>query len=120
MAERRNGCLIGCAVAGVIGLGLLAALGFGLFKLVGAAEQTLLDQKVYEAVSVGESERAVRDRLPEGGTFIEGALKDGGPAQPAGTTCAWYIADGTDGGDEVFRFCFRDGKLAEKVRYAMK
>lgn len=47
---RRNGCLIGCLVAVVLGIGLLVLLLFGIGKAVDVADKTLVDPKVYEAV----------------------------------------------------------------------
>ncbi|MGG8408138.1 hypothetical protein ACM614_16775 [Streptomyces sp. 12297] len=120
MAERRNGCLIGCLVAGVLGVGLLALLGFGIFAFVGAADESMIDRQVYDAVKTGDAESEVRAKLPEGDNFITDALKGGGPAQPAGATCVWYaIADDSagSGAEDVFRFCFKDGKLAQKSAY---
>ncbi|MCB5182652.1 hypothetical protein [Streptomyces antimicrobicus] len=121
MAQRK-GCLIGCGVALVLFIGLIAALVFGLGAVVDVAGKTLVDPSVYEAVKVGDQESDVRDRLPSGETFVKDALKDGGPAEPAGSACSWYLssADPKGGEEMVFRFCFKDGKLAEKVQYAMK
>lgn len=39
---------------------------------------------------LGDSESSVRARLPSGESFVKGALKEGGPAEPAGSACAWY------------------------------
>lgn len=119
---RRKGCPIGCAVVLVLGLGALAALAFGVGKAVDAAGKTLLEPGVYESVKVGDPEDAVRAEMPSGESFIKDALKSGGPAEPEGSVCSWYMsAAGSKGGDEtVYRFCFKDGKLAEKVEYPMK
>ncbi|RSS72278.1 hypothetical protein [Streptomyces sp. WAC06614] len=121
MAQRK-GCLIGCGVALVLFIGLVAVVLFGFGKVLDLAEKTLVDPSVYEAVQVGDPESAVRDRLPSGESFVKEALKDGGPAQPAGSACSWFLssADPKGGEETVFRFCFKDGKLAEKVQYAMK
>ncbi|WP_405713788.1 hypothetical protein OG264_31930 [Streptomyces xanthophaeus] len=121
MAQRK-GCLIGCGVALVVGVGLLVALVFGMGKVLDMADKTLVDPKVYEAVQTGDAEDAVRAELPSGDTFVKGVLKDGGPAEPEGSTCAWYVSSGDPkaGKETVFRFCFKDGKLAEKAEYPMK
>ncbi|MCX4782585.1 hypothetical protein [Streptomyces sp. NBC_01264] len=116
---RRNGCLIGCAVAGVLGIGLLVALLFGVGKVMDVADKTLVDRKVYDAVSVGDSEAEVRGELPSGESFVTSALKEGGPAVPAGSRCSWYLSD-SGNGDTVLRFCYKDGKLAEKADYRVK
>ncbi|MFJ6483400.1 MULTISPECIES: hypothetical protein [unclassified Streptomyces] len=121
MAQRK-GCLIGCAVALVLGVGLLVAVVFGLGKVLDMADKTLLDPAVYEAVKTGDAESEVRGKLPSGESFVKSALKEGGPAEPEGSTCSWYMSSGAskNGEETVLRFCFKDGKLAEKTQYAMK
>lgn len=116
---RRNGCLIGGLVAGAVGIGLLVALFFGVGKIMDVADKTLVDPKVYEAVKVGDAESSVRAELPSGDSFMTSALKDGGPAEPADSQCSWYLSSAGDS-DTVLRFCFKDGKLAEKADYRMK
>ncbi|UQX04036.1 hypothetical protein [Streptomyces sp. RerS4] len=118
MAQRKV-WFIGCGVVLVIGVGLLAALAFGASKVLDMADKTLLDPKVYEAVRVGDAESEVRAKLPSGDSFVKDALKEGGPAEPAGSTCAWYVSTSSSA-DDVLRFCFKDGKLAEKAQYRMK
>ncbi|MEV7544333.1 hypothetical protein [Streptomyces sp. NPDC089915] len=119
MAQRK-GCLIGCGVALVLGVGILIALFFGIGKMMDVAEETLVDPKVYESVRVGDSEASVRAKLPSGESFVKGALKEGGPAEPAGSVCAWYVSSDGKADEDVLRFCFKDGKLAEKAGYRMK
>ncbi|AZM92214.1 hypothetical protein [Streptomyces sp. W1SF4] len=119
MAQRK-GCLIGCGIALVLGAGLLVALFFGAAKVLDIADKTLLDPKVYEAVKVGDAESEVRAKLPSGDTFVKDALKEGGPAEPAGSVCAWYLSAADGQTEDVFRLCFKDGKLAEKAQYRMK
>ncbi|AXE24023.1 hypothetical protein C0216_11640 [Streptomyces globosus] len=118
---RRKGCLIGCGVALVIGIAGAVALAFGLTKVVDAANKTMIDPSVYAAVQVGDAEDAVRAKLPSGDSFIKDALKTGGPAEPAGSTCSWFVnGEGESAGETVYRLCFKDGKLAEKVQYPLQ
>ncbi|MGW5849679.1 hypothetical protein ACWFQ8_17285 [Streptomyces sp. NPDC055254] len=121
MAQRK-GCLIGCGAALVVGVALVVALFIGFGKILDVAGKTLVAPEVYAAVQVGDAEQAVRDRLPSGETFMKEGLKEGGPAQPGGSQCSWYMSNGeSKGGNEtVFRFCFTDGKLAEKAEYPLK
>ncbi|WKD31427.1 hypothetical protein [Streptomyces xanthophaeus] len=121
MAQRK-GCLIGCGVALVLGVGLLMALVFGMGKVFEMADKTLVDPAVYEAVKTGDAESEVRGKLPSGESFVKSALKEGGPAEPEGSACSWYLSSGeaVNGEETVLRFCFKDGKLAEKTRYPMK
>ncbi|MFJ6049807.1 hypothetical protein [Streptomyces sp. NPDC092307] len=121
MAQRK-GCLIGCAVALVLGVGLLVAVVFGMGKILDMADKTLVDPAVYEAVKTGDAEGEVRGKLPSGDSFVKSALKEGGPVEPEGSTCSWYLSSGEaeNGQETVLRFCFKDGKLTEKTRYPMK
>lgn len=121
MAQRK-GCLIGCGVALVLGVGALVLLLFGVGKLMDVADKAFLDPGVYQSVNVGDPEDSVRAKMPSGETFIKAALKDGGPAEPADTACSWYVSggDAEDAAETVYRFCYKDGKLAEKVEYRMK
>ncbi|WP_424210908.1 hypothetical protein ACN20G_01735 [Streptomyces sp. BI20] len=118
----RKGCLIGCGVMLVLGVAaaIAAVLGFG--KLMDSMDKVMIDPKVYEAARVGQTESEVRAKLPSGDSFMKEAFKQDGPAQPAGSTCSWYTADLDSEGtaETVYRFCFADGKLAEKVSYRMK
>ncbi|MFD5506618.1 hypothetical protein [Streptomyces sp. NPDC059761] len=119
MAQRK-GCLIGCGVALVLGIAAVGALLFGVGKVVDAAGKTMLEPGVYQSVNVGDPQDAVRARMPSGESFIKGALKSSGPAEPEGSVCSWYMSAADTEGETVYRFCFKDGKLAEKVEYRMK
>ncbi|MEU9147688.1 hypothetical protein [Streptomyces sp. NPDC048349] len=121
MAQRK-GCLIGCGVALVLGTGLAVLGVFGMGKVLDMADKTLVDPEVYEAVKTGDAESGVRAKLPSGDSFVKSALKDGGPAEPEGSVCAWYISSGDtkNGKETVLRFCFKDGKLVEKAEYPMR
>ncbi len=121
MAQRK-GCLIGCGVLLALGIAAVVALAFGIGKVLEATEKTMIEPEVYRSVNVGDPEGAVRAKLPSGETFIKAALKSGGPAEPAGSTCSWYISatPAQEGEETVYRFCFKDGKLTEKVEYRLK
>ncbi|MFE2874435.1 hypothetical protein ACFXG6_01240 [Streptomyces roseus] len=119
MAQRK-GCLIGCGVASVLGIAAVGALVFGVGKVVDAAGETILEPGVYQSVNVGDPQDAVRAKLPSGESFMKDALKSGGPAEPGGSVCSWYVSAENGDGETVYRFCFKDGKLAEKVEYRMK
>ncbi|MEU9232472.1 hypothetical protein [Streptomyces subrutilus] len=121
MAQRK-GCLIGCGVALVLGIGLAVLAVFGVGKFLDMADRTLIDPEVYAAVEAGDAESEVRAKLPSGDSFVKGALKEGGPAEPEGSTCAWYVsgAEPVNGKETVLRFCFKDGRLAEKAEYPMR
>jgi len=104
----------------------LIALGVGVAAVVGLCAGSLIlgemvltvDRDTYDAATVGQSEKDVRDSLPDPEAATVGAT-DGG-ATPAGTTCIDYqgslIAQLGDEhpGDLHYRFCFAGGVLAAK------
>ncbi|MFD8812082.1 sensor histidine kinase [Streptomyces sp. NPDC059627] len=121
MGRRKKGLWIGCggALLAFVVLGGLAVVF--VVKLVGdEADKLMLDPSVYDSVRVGDTEAAVRDRLPHGRSFLAQALDSdhGAPPAPRGATCSSYLSSGDwpdEGGKApAFRFCFRDGKLIEK------
>ncbi|WP_328931103.1 sensor histidine kinase [Streptomyces sp. NBC_00228] len=125
MGRKKKGFMIGCgsAVLAFVVLGVLAVVL--IVNLVGKeGDKIMLDPKVYESVKVGDSETAVRDKLPHGKSFLGPALKDAAPAEPRGASCSSYLSTKnwpTKGGDmPAFRFCFKDGRLIEKRAFATK
>lgn len=85
MGRKKKGVVIGCggAVLAFVILGVLAVVL--IVNLVGKeGDKLMLDPKVYESVKVGDSETAVRDRLPHGKSFLGPALGDEAPAKPRG------------------------------------
>lgn len=119
MGRKKKGLVIGCGAA------LLTFLVLGVLAVVlvvnlveKESDKLLLDPSVYNSVKVGDTETAVRAKLPHGRSFLAPALNDEGPAVPRGATCASYLStrDWSDEGDKVpaYRLCFKDGKLIEK------
>jgi len=104
----------------------LIALGVGIVGVVGLCAGVLIvgetvltvDRDTYDAVTVGQSEDDVRDRLPDAEAATVGAV-GGGPV-PAGATCIDYpgsfVAQLSDPkpGDLQYRFCFAGGVLTAK------
>ncbi|WP_406307421.1 histidine kinase [Streptomyces sp. NBC_00885] len=120
MGSKTKGIAIGCGLAVLI-LGALVAVGF--YMLMGEADEAMIEPSVYNSVKVGDTETAVRDKLPEGKSFLTEGLDDKGPAKPKDATCLTLMstetADDLDK-EPVFRFCFKDGKLIEKQSYLVK
>ncbi|WP_254647713.1 sensor histidine kinase [Streptomyces sp. GbtcB6] len=121
MGSRKKGLWIGCggALLAFVVLGGLAVVF--IVKLVGdEADKLMLDPSVYASVRVGDTEAAVRDKLPHGRSFLARALDSdhGSPPVPRGATCSSYLSSGDwpdEGGKApAYRFCFRDGRLIEK------
>ncbi|MEU8618239.1 histidine kinase [Streptomyces sp. NPDC048623] len=115
-----SGIAIGCGIAVAALVLLLVAGGFGMYFLLGSASNGMIDPQQYDAVKVGESEQAVRDKLPSGDTIATTGLHGKGPAEPDGSSCLVLMSSATSEDLEkepVFRFCFKDGKLIEKKSY---
>lgn len=93
------------------GLGWTAYQWFDTFKELGEAGIT---QSVFDAQKEGAAQADVMKALPEPLTDID--EKDlGSEGVPAGASCVYYTIDPMTGeGPDLFRFCFTDGKLAEK------
>ncbi|WUV71112.1 histidine kinase [Streptomyces sp. NBC_01478] len=119
MGRKKKGIAIGCGAA------LLTFLVLGVVAVVlvvnlvkDESHKLTVKPSVYNSVKVGDTETAVRDRLPHGKSFLAPALDDEGPAVPRGATCSSYLSTGDwpDEGDKIpaYRFCFRDGTLIEK------
>ena len=116
----------GFHVAGsLIHILLVLAVIVLIINLVGKeGDKIMLDPKVYESVKVGDSETAVRNKLPHGKAYLGPALDEQAPAEPRGATCSSYLSKKnwpTEGGHmPAFRFCFKDGKLIEKRAFVTK
>ncbi len=118
--KRRKGFAIGCGVAVLVGVLLLAGVIVGGVLLFREAEKSMIEPKQYDAVEVGRPEAEVRDRLPSGDSFLMDGLDKGAPPEPEGARCVTYrsteVADDWDK-EPVFRFCFKDGVLVEKKSF---
>ncbi|WP_229884574.1 MULTISPECIES: sensor histidine kinase [Streptomyces] len=117
--SRLGGLALGCgiAVASLVALLIVFAAMVALF--IGSANNAMISRADYDRVRVGDSEQAVRDRLPDGDSFLTDGLDRKGPPRPEGSEClALMSVDDSDfGTDTVFRFCFKDGKLVDKQSY---
>ncbi|XIE79239.1 hypothetical protein AB6O49_16755 [Streptomyces sp. SBR177] len=115
-----SGIAIGCGIAFAALVLLLVAGGFGIYFLMGSVSKGMIEPAQYDAVKVGESEQAVRDRLPSGDTIATSGLHGKGPEEPEGSSClvlmSTQVSDDLEK-EPVFRFCFKDGKLIEKKTY---
>ncbi|KIF06974.1 histidine kinase, partial [Streptomyces sp. RSD-27] len=120
--SRAGGVATGCGIAVAAVVLLIIVLGAGVALLVGTADQAMISKDQYDAVHVGESEEAVRRRLPDGDSILTMGVDRKGPPPPAGADClALLAADSSElTKDTVFRFCFLDGKLVEKQAYEVE
>ncbi|WP_424212840.1 sensor histidine kinase [Streptomyces sp. BI20] len=126
--ERKRGrtqsVALGCGVA-VAALALMViVLVVGAVLFVGSMGDAYLSRADYDAVRVGSSESEVRAGLPRGENLLTSGMDRKGPPRPAGSTCLALLGE-DNGGDEltettVYRFCFRDGRLVEKITYRAK
>ncbi|WP_405668607.1 histidine kinase [Streptomyces sp. NBC_01166] len=118
--KRGNGVAIGCGVAALVAVVLVIGVVVAGVLLVREADKAMIEPKQYDAVTIGQSERSVRDELPSGDSFMNTGPGDGAPPEPDGATCltllSTEIGSSLDA-DPVFRFCFKDGKLIEKKSF---
>lgn len=123
MGSKKRGIAIGCGAALVIIVGLGALAVWGIAKLWDESDKAMIEPSVYKSVQVGDTETAVRGKLPDGKSFLTDGLRDKGPAKPKGADClvllSTEIPDNLDD-EPLFRFCFRDGKLIDKQSYTVK
>ncbi|MFJ7240628.1 sensor histidine kinase [Streptomyces olivaceus] len=114
--SRKKNVALGCAATAVVlVVGLGALLVWGVSKGLDELEKGAIPASVYESARVGEAEADLRGKLPEGGSILTEGVEKHGPALPDDAACEHFVDDEKD---IVYRFCFRDGKLASKVSYA--
>ncbi|MGW0753781.1 sensor histidine kinase [Streptomyces sp. NPDC002587] len=122
--SRGGGFALGCGIAFAAVVLMVIVIGAAVALLVGSMSDALLDRDEFDAVRVGESEQAVRDRLPSGESFLTAGAEGKGPPRPEGSKCLALLAgddgSGSFGSDLIFRFCFKDGKLVDKQAYEVK
>ena len=121
--KRGSGIAIGCGVAALIAVLLLAALIVGGVFLFREADEAMIEPKQYDAVTVGQSEAEVRRQLPDGDSFLTSGVEKGAPPVPEGARCLTLLS--TEFGsswdaEPVFRFCFKDGELVEKKSFEVE
>ncbi|MET9958025.1 sensor histidine kinase [Streptomyces sp. NPDC006326] len=120
--SRTGGMALGCGIAVAAVVLLVIVVGAFLVLLVGSVNESMISRAEYERVQVGESEEAVRARLPEGEGFLTTGMERRGPERPQGAQCLALLSSEDSGlsTDTVFRFCFKDGKLVDKQAYEVK
>ncbi len=119
---RAGGVALGCGIAFAALVVLVIVIGAGAAMLVGSVSKAMMSREEYDRIQVGESEQAVRDRLPHGESFLTEGLDRQGPERPKGSQCVALLSreDSEMSSDAVFRFCFKDGKLVDKQSYEVK
>ncbi|MCX5377240.1 sensor histidine kinase [Streptomyces sp. NBC_00091] len=120
--SRTGGVAMGCGIAVAAVVMLIIVLGAAVVMLVGSVDKAMIGKEEYDAVHVGESEQAVRTRLPNGDSILTSGMDRKGPPRPEGTECLALLSEDSSEltTDTVFRFCFRDGKLVDKQAYEVK
>ncbi|MGW1543990.1 sensor histidine kinase [Streptomyces sp. NPDC002309] len=114
--SRKKNVAIGCAVTAFVVVAGIVALGvWGVVALMDDVESATIPRSVYESVRLGDSEAAVRDKLPEGDSVLTAGMESEGPPPPVGATCRHFWSEDVE---KVYRFCFRDGALVDKARFA--
>lgn len=115
MSRKKNAALGCAATAVVLAVGVGALLVWGVSKLINEVEKGVIPASVYESARVGEAEADLRGKFPEGGSLLTEGVEKQGPPLPDDAACEHFVDDDKD---IVYRFCFRDGKLASKVSYS--
>ncbi|MFD7730830.1 sensor histidine kinase [Kitasatospora phosalacinea] len=122
--KRRRSPATGCALGALGVLGVVAAVAVvGAIMFVSSLRDATVQMKLYDSIQVGQSEESVNERLPVGSDFLTGDFRKFGPPVPEGAHCRWFASDrgsGTEGGQDVLRFCFKDGLLVEKQHFRGK
>ncbi|WP_306432391.1 sensor histidine kinase [Streptomyces sp. A1136] len=120
--SRTGGVALGCGIAFAAVVLLVIAVGAGVALVVSSAMDAMISRADFDAVRVGEPERAVRDRLPDGENFMTSGMEGKGPARPEGSHCLVLLSeeDSQLTTDTAFRFCFKDGKLVDKQAYEVE
>ncbi|GAA5009523.1 hypothetical protein GCM10023317_45570 [Actinopolymorpha pittospori] len=108
----------------VVPLVALALLAAGYLTYFGFT-QAMMTAQQFASLRVGESEAAVRARLPAGTNRSLGRIART-PPPPAGSTCLFYLRRLPGlinyDGREAYRICYADGRLASRdvVRFAAR
>jgi hypothetical protein len=112
-----KGIIIALLVGIVSVVGCVGGLGLVIWEIMDTAA---VEKKVYESIKIGDSEKAVRAKLPDDDFRAQGVT--GGNPIPEGAACVSYSAaitfepEYTDK-DPHYRFCFRDGALISKEQF---
>ncbi|MFF3851103.1 sensor histidine kinase [Streptomyces sp. NPDC002328] len=116
--SRKKNVALGCGVTAVVLVVSVIALGvWGVVALMDETKKALISPSLYESAKVGDTEAALRGKLPEGESVLTEGLEAQGPPTPAGATCRHFMSDDPDDVTTVFRFCFRDGALVDKQTF---
>ncbi|MEV5427300.1 histidine kinase [Streptomyces cellulosae] len=114
MSSKKNVAL-GCALVSVVLVaGVGALLVWGVNKAIDEVQKGVIPAYVYEDARVGDSEASLRKQFPEGDSLLTEGVEKQGPPLPEDAVCEHFVDDEAD---IVYRFCFRDGKLAGKASY---
>ncbi|KIZ17539.1 histidine kinase [Streptomyces natalensis ATCC 27448] len=122
--KKRRGMAIGCGVAALIFVVLpVVAVGVAALFLADESDKAAINPQQYDAVKLGQSEAAVREKLPHGNSVLAHGLDKGAPPEPKGAKCLTLMS--TESGsswnmEPVFRFCFKGGELIEKKSFEVR
>ncbi|EGX57594.1 histidine kinase [Streptomyces zinciresistens K42] len=113
--SRKKKVGLGCAVTAVVLVVGVAGLAvWGVTAVWKEFTSGTISPDLYRSVKVGDAEKDVRARLPEGSSLLTDGQEKQGPPLPEGARCSHYL-DVED--SVVYRFCFADGKLVAKESF---
>ena len=118
--KRGNGIAIGCGVAALVAVVLVITVVVAGIFLVREADKAMIEPAQYDAVKIGQSEESVREKLPQGDSFMNTGPGDNAPPVPDGAQCLTLLSTEIGSSwdaEPVFRFCFEDGELIEKKSF---
>jgi hypothetical protein len=91
---------------------LCAGGAYGVFYLKKVVDHTVTAD-TYQKISKGDPEDHVRQITGGNQKLAKEGIKGHEPAVPAGAACDYSLAESID---QVYRFCFADGKLVQKLQ----
>jgi len=90
--------------------GVAVVLFGGLGTVVHLAESAV-SPRTYQQINIGDSQDRVRELTGGDNAAARKIGKAEQPTAPPGTTCDYTLVDGSG---NIFRFCFKDGRLTQK------
>ncbi|GAA2813953.1 sensor histidine kinase [Crossiella cryophila] len=118
---RHRPVLIGVTIVGLVMFSMFSFIGSVIWMVIRNGE--MLAAERFDEARIGETEQVVIERFGEASSGAELRISDQAGPPPEGMRCRYYYVDGSElpgNRTEAFRYCFRDGQLAQKDRLVVK